>query len=60
MCCWACSLPHDQDSYQGQSSAPAPSSELVASTSLKQGTVGVGGFILGEFYFNGVTDEHMK
>lgn len=34
--------------------------ELVASNSLKRGTVGVEGFILGEFYFNGVTDEHMK
>ena len=48
------------DSYQDQGSTPAPSSELVASNSLKRGTVGVEGFILGEFYFNGVTDEHMK
>ena len=35
MCCWACSPPHDHDSYRGQSSAPALSSELVASNSLK-------------------------
>lgn len=61
MSCWPWGPPHAHDSYQGQSSTLATPSGLVASNSLKYWTVEVEmGFILGKFYFNGVTDEHMK